>query len=450
VAVVPALQQQGYSLRDIKSFLDRLDSIAEESGKDSISVQVSGLEAIARKTSETAQAGRTGSTGIGGVASALVVWRSLSGLVVAEMLRRGMSPDTQCIDELTVTVSTRDGQQFSVPVFLDPASVVFANPAREDDGELGVITSAHLSELTHKESSASAETIRDWLEKTYDMSRANFVIARRRGPAQAGRGSSGTAEDLGDAGQSMIGFVALGVEPERIRAGQVRLEGPYVVPQYRGQGLGRELMNRAESRAVDLGADYIDAFVESESKHVISFLRHCGFVPEYFGWEAHADVPDVLSTGEDPLADKSRMRSRLEIRPTASAEELEQALALEEEVATGVPGYYRAKAEDLIAAGTTFPTDDHFNAYLDGEFVGTVWNSTPSPRVYAVVLPRYLNTWIELALWRHILRRLRSKGMKTARTEAVSEVASGRKALSTLGFVTDKLVVCYRKRLDGS
>jgi GNAT superfamily N-acetyltransferase/DNA-binding transcriptional MerR regulator len=449
LAAIPDLQQQGYSLKDIKSFLGRLESIAKQSGKDSLSAQVSGLEAIVGKTSEAAQAGRAGSTGTTGVTSAPAVWRSLSGPVVSEMLRRGMSPDTQRIDELTVMVSTRDGERFSVPVFLDLASVVYTSPAREDDAELGVIASVHLFELTGKESDRSAESIRNWLEKTYDMSRANFVIARRRGSMQAIRGDSAVTEDLNEAGRSIIGFVALGVEPERIRAGQVRLEGPYVVPQYRGQGLGRELLSRVESRALDLDARYIDAFVDSESIQVISFLRHSGFVPDHFYWEAQAIIPDVLPTGEDPLADKSRMRARLEIRPIASPDDLERALALEDQVMKDTPGYYRAKVEDLIASGTTFPMYDHFTAYLDGEFVGTVWNSTPSPRVYAVVLPRYLNTWIELALWRHILRHLRSKGRKTARTEAVSEVASGRKALSTLGFVVDKMVVCYRKRLDG-
>ena len=67
LAAIPDLQQQGYSLKDIKSFLGRLESIAKQSGKDSISMQVSGLEAIARKTSETIQAGHTGSTGMTGV-----------------------------------------------------------------------------------------------------------------------------------------------------------------------------------------------------------------------------------------------------------------------------------------------------------------------------------------------------------------------------------------------
>jgi GNAT superfamily N-acetyltransferase/DNA-binding transcriptional MerR regulator len=449
LAAIPDLQQQGYSLKDIKSFLDRLESISRQSGKDSISVQVSGLEAIARKTSEAGQGGRAGTTGMTGATNALAVWRSLSGPVVAEMLRRGMSPDTHQIDELTVTVSTRDGERFSLPVFLDPASVTCANPTREDDAELGVITSAHLFELTGKKTSPSAESVRDWLEKTYDMSRANFIIAKRRGSACVSKGDVGMEGDVVQTGRPIIGFAALGVEPERITAGQVRLEGPYVVPQYRGQGLGRELLNHAESRALSLGASYIDSFVDSESKPAISFLRHSGFVPDHFHWEAQAIIPDVLPTGEDPLADKSRMRARLEIRPIASPDDLERALALEDQVMKGTPGHYRAKVEDLVASGTTFPMYDHFTSYLDGEFVGTVWNSTPSPRVYAVVLPRYLNTWIELALWRHILRHLRSKGRKTARTEAVSEVASGRKALSTLGFVVDKMVVCYRKRLDG-
>jgi len=437
LTAIDGLQQQGYSLRDIKTILKRLESIARQSGKDPIAAQISGALAISKRTTEMFEKGGAGDAGAIPSASALAVWRSIAGPVVAEMLRRGAVPDTSRIVELRVTATTRDGQTFSAPVFLDPESVVYTNPTRDDDEELDRLTSEYLSELTGKKHPlAGAESIRSWLEETYDMSRENFILAKRSAFAETATGYA-------------IGFVALGVEPERIRAGQVRLEGPYVVPEYRGQGLGRELLNRAESRALSLGAKYIDAFLDSEATPAISFLRHFGFVPDHFIWETRVELPAISSSGEDPLADKSRMRRRLEIRPVASPDELEQSLRLHEEVMKGTPGYYRAKAEDLTSFGVKYPMEHHFNAYLDGELVGTVWNSVPSPRVYAVVLPRYANTWIELALWRHILRYLRSKGLKEARTEAVSELTSGRKALSILGFVPYKMTVCYRKRIDG-
>ncbi len=443
LALVPRLQEQGYSLRDIKSFLDTLDGIARQSGKDALEVQINGLEAIAVKTLGTGESRQAETAPTGRVTGQPAVWKLLSGPVIAEMLRRGMSPDAHKIGELTLLVTSSGGEQFDVPLFLDPGSLVYTYPTNHDDEELAALTSSFLYECEGIQTKRTARSIAEWLDKSYDMSRANFILARIDARKQ-----EPLEQHSGKAGSSILGFVALGVEPERIRLGQVRLEGPYVLPQYRGQGLGRELLRRAEVRALDLGAKHIDAFVNSESGQAISFLRHLGFGPEYFIWEAHLPLPQVTPTGEDPLADKSRMRSRLEIRRISSKEEFEQALALGERVLSGIAGYYPTKADDLADFGVTFPMEHYFAAYLDGELVGTVWNSHPSPRVYAVVLPRYLNTWIELALWRHILRHLREMGMSTAKTEVVSQVSQTRKSLSMLGFSTDKMVVCYRKYLD--
>lgn len=445
LASISTLQGQGHTLKAIKGFLDSVESIARRTGEDPVESLVRASEAISGISGERRQ------TATAEALSDTALWRLLGGPVVAEMLRRGIRPDIGDVAELRVAGVTKDGQEFSAPVFLDPASVAYRAPAREDDEELGRLTSSCLSELSGRpEPPASAESIRGWLEETYDMSRSNLILARR----QALR--SGTATPVTKDGAQAeatrgpaLGFVALGVEPERIRAGQVRLEGPYVVPEYRGQGLGRELLSRAECLARSLGATYVDAFVDSQARLPISFLRRFGFSPDHFGWEARAKLPAVLPSGEDPLGGKSRLQARLEIRQVTSPADLEQALAVDEEARKGTPGYYRAKAEDLTSWGATFPMEGHFNAYLDGELMGAVWNSAPSPRVYAVVLPRYSNTWIEKTLWRYILRYLRGKGKKEARTEVISDSASGRKVVSQVGFVPDRLIVCYRKRLDG-
>jgi DNA-binding transcriptional MerR regulator len=161
LSVIPDLQEQGYSLRDIKAFLGRLENIASQMGKDPITVQVSGLTAISgRGASESTTSGQTRQPGLSTEARSLAIWRALSGPVVAEMIRRGMFPDTGQIDELTVRVSICDEEPFTVPVFIDPSSFTYENPARGDDAELAVIASAYQFELTGKKASADAETTR--------------------------------------------------------------------------------------------------------------------------------------------------------------------------------------------------------------------------------------------------------------------------------------------------
>jgi ribosomal protein S18 acetylase RimI-like enzyme len=52
----------------------------------------------------------------------------------------------------------------------------------------------------------------------------------------------------------------------------------YILPQYQGLGLGRDLLSAAESRAVQRGLDRIWLGVMKENKSTLSWYRKHGFV----------------------------------------------------------------------------------------------------------------------------------------------------------------------------
>jgi len=437
---IETLKSSGYSLRDIREFFKHLENVAGESARDPLDVKVEAVSVIFPSRMPngawTAAPGTSTSRSSGHDLAKTGLWREIGGAVLSQMLRMGRQCDVGEIAEIRASVITGQGEELAVPLFLNERFVTYGHPSKEDDAGVGVLVAAYVSEITGEvRRPMSVDKVRDWLESSYDMARQHFIVAR------APRVSTSS-------GPKIIGFCALGVERERLRAGRVRLEGPYVIPLYRGQGVGAGLLQRAEEMARKLGARYVDAFLSTRAKNAISFVQRFGFRPSRFLYEACVRLPGPGTSELDPLAERHRSRYRLVIKPVESRQELKEALGLTAQVMEGVPGFHPVTAEDLEDTGLVYPAKDHFNAYLDGQLVGTAWNSTGSNRVYVNVLPRYRDTSVEAQLWRYILRHVREKGYSEARTEVVCEHSGRRRVAASLGFEVKDVVVCYTRHLD--
>lgn len=420
LAPIERLKESGQNLEQVKEFLDRLNEVARGSGRDPLKVQAEAFQAIATKPG-----------GPSGNLESIPLLRSLGGRVTAEMVKNGLL-GADDISEMVLLVQTLSRGTVFIPVFVNPKSLEIAPATSADDSDLAPVVSAYYGEVgSETPRETTAEDIRSWLQKSWDMSRDNFIVARRR-PGPHG---------------PVAGFVALGVEPERLRAGQVRLEGPYVVPQCRGQHVASELMRLAEERARGLGAKYIDAFVHTGSVKAISFLKHCGFTPEFYEWVVRAEVRPTAAKDFDKSVARKRASS-LEISPLENRADLDLFLALEEQVYGDLPGFYRATPDDLVGRGFPLPAKDHFLCRVDGQTAGTLWQSTGGNRVYAGVKPEFRGTWVETAMWRYLKKHAAAQGLTSVVTEIISPTSEQNGAAVALGFVTEKMLVCYQKHLS--
>lgn len=89
----------------------------------------------------------------------------------------------------------------------------------------------------------------------------------------------------------------------------------YVAPAFRGQGLGRAMLQHCKELASELNAEALEACVPLGAAEARAFLAHCGFTEEAGARDAGADQkPLADGTEAVPAAEISRERARLRLK----------------------------------------------------------------------------------------------------------------------------------------
>lgn len=92
---------------------------------------------------------------------------------------------------------------------------------------------------------------------------------------------------LGAYDNNLIGIVAVTRHKNKKRRHKADLHGMYLRPEYRGIGLGRELLNRILKMAEKMeGLEEIELVVASNNENVLRLYEKVGFEKTYF--ERHA------------------------------------------------------------------------------------------------------------------------------------------------------------------
>jgi mycothiol synthase len=153
----------------------------------------------------------------------------------------------------------------------------------------------------------------DWLPLATYAELLNVAFADHPGP------TSWTVEQIGythgrpdfdpstitlvspvDSPEIPIAFVRTGVGPpeqgDSAPVGEIRLVG--VVPQWRGRGLGRELLRLGVAQLRASGVGRIKLSVEAENERALGLYRRTGFEPvvEWPNWTAPVAAPDGPGT----------------------------------------------------------------------------------------------------------------------------------------------------------
>ena len=83
---------------------------------------------------------------------------------------------------------------------------------------------------------------------------------------------------LGAFDPQLVGIVSVTREDRRKRRHKASLHGMYVVPAYRGRGLGKELLRQVLDLARAMrGLEEIQLVVASQSTQVVALYARCGF-----------------------------------------------------------------------------------------------------------------------------------------------------------------------------
>ena len=92
---------------------------------------------------------------------------------------------------------------------------------------------------------------------------------------------------LGAFADSLIGIVAVTRNRNKKRNHKADLHGMYIKPEYRGIGLGKELLNKVLAKAKKMaGIEEIELIVASHNESVVGLYEKVGFSKTYF--ETHA------------------------------------------------------------------------------------------------------------------------------------------------------------------
>jgi len=94
-------------------------------------------------------------------------------------------------------------------------------------------------------------------------------------------------------GDRLHGFVMFSTERGDFEQDVTRgiVENLYVQPQFRGEGIGSQLLARAEQRLQDRGADTIALNVMADNEDARRFYRGHGYTPHRFEVEKTLDSP---------------------------------------------------------------------------------------------------------------------------------------------------------------
>ncbi len=236
------LKEQGYTLERISSLFRRLARQAGRTGLPATALHARVSRAL--PPDGTRGEGPAGAPG----SPEQELWATVAPLVLGALVERGLEPGLEQVTGVDLQVRLEDGGELRLPVHRSLRLVGIRRAGPGDHPRLAELTAA-----CWQEAPPPAEPL--------------------------GRGRAGVEPlqvYLAEVEGTVIGYVGVGLAPERLARGRARLEGPYVEPPARRRGVGSRLLALAEARALAGGARWLTAAVTPGSAGA-AFLERAGF-----------------------------------------------------------------------------------------------------------------------------------------------------------------------------
>lgn len=234
------LHDQGYTLNNIKLFLDRLEKIAQFQNKNVTELHKE-LLGLFGSNKETVLSNS--------------FWEEAGKSVFEEMLKNNYLPDFENIERITVSVDLKDGNKFSTVLYnlrekikvrrLQSTDYTafkqFISIVEKRDGTV-------LTFLTDPETQFN-----EFKNYRYAACPENYIVAVKN--------------------DQIIGFVGIRGEELRLKKGMALLDGPLVHPDFRSQGIATELLHNLFADIKKRGIRVIDVLLPTTCISYLQFLR---------------------------------------------------------------------------------------------------------------------------------------------------------------------------------
>jgi len=294
---------------------------------------------------------------------------------------------------------------------------------RPEDFDRYVLLCRESKELGPSGHPASPEIARKWLSWPYYSPKKDLFLLEKDG--------------------ELIGGLDLRPEPDINRV----IIRCWVRPEYRRQGLGNQLFERAFQRAIELGVEYININVPGNNNVARIVLSRYGFKPIRRYLDLKLDILKINSKDIDNASN--------ECRCLVSGEENE--LARVQNLAFDGHWGYHPNTPETIAFYTQLGTPTTDNIILSCEedkIVGYCWveilpGDEPAGEIHMIGAdPAYQGQGIGRKVLLAGLAYLREKGISTAYLSVDSENKSALNLYDSLGFELHRKTLWYEKKVS--
>jgi|GEM_PF-2798817 len=113
--------------------------------------------------------------------------------------------------------------------------------------------------------------------------------------------------------RSVLGFITVYIDdhPSMYHLNRVGFLGDVIVhADYRGQGIGKALIDAGIRRLELAGADLVEGYVLAKNKQMLSFMKGQGFTPQFVRYSRELSTRQSSGSANDPIMPRKRPAAR--------------------------------------------------------------------------------------------------------------------------------------------
>jgi len=411
LSLIFSMHKQGYTLKEIKLFLERVDKVAKLENKSTQDLYKELLDLFESKEETIFNSS---------------LWDEASRIIFEEMLKKNCDPKIENIKKVTLSVEMKDGTNFSKDLFnffekfeikqmqLKNAVSIkqLVNIASQRDGKI-------LTFLTDPEIQFN-----EFKKYHYVTDIQNYLAAIKNG--------------------EVVGFVGIRGEEIRLKKGMALLDGPLVSPDFRNKGVATKLMNNLFIFLKNKKIKTVDVLLPTTCIPCLQFLRR------RFNFNIFSYLWMMQLSSSENLKHTATNKQQIIVNNYQKEKDLKLFVRAYNE--SGFDWWLQipVNLEDMRKEekeGSIINFDSVFLAYDGLEPVGFSYFTAKEPLLYFRVIKEYRRRHIEDLLVEKALKYAKANKFPFVYTVIKDNETENIEMLERAGFKLDKMVIFLRKEI---